>query len=82
MSPDDQPGITVQVRCYSGYKANERPVSFRIRDHEHTVTDILDRWYGPDYAYFKLKADDGNTYILRYSEPHDEWELYYYNSLA
>lgn len=75
---DDQPGIQVKVRCYSGYKANERPVSFSFGDKEWMVTDILDRWYGPDYAYFKLKADDGGTYILRYSEHRDAWELHFF----
>ena len=78
MIPDDPQGIPVNVRCYSGYKADERPVSFSFKDRDLAVTEILDRWYGPDYAYFKLRADDGNMYILRHSEHRDEWQLHYF----
>ncbi len=63
------------VHCYSGYKANERPVSFSIGDKVLTVEKLIDKWHGPDYAYFKLLADDGNLYILKYEEGKDKWEL-------
>ena len=26
---------------------------------------VLDQWYGPESIYFKVRADDGNLYILR-----------------
>jgi len=26
---------------------------------------MLDQWYGPSDTYFKVRADDGNLYILR-----------------
>jgi len=68
----------LKVKCYSGYKANERPVSFSIEEKEFQVKEILDHWYGPDYTYFKVKADDENIYILKYSEHEDSWELEFY----
>ena len=68
----------VKVKCYSGYRLNERPVSFSIGEKEFQVKEILDRWYGADYAYFKVRADDGNIYILKYDEHQDSWELEFY----
>ena len=34
-----------------------------------------DQWYGPDDTFFKVRADDGNLYILRHNQPADEWCL-------
>ncbi len=68
-------GIKLSVRCYSGARANERPVSFLLGEKRYVITDIIDRWYGPDYLYFKVRADDGNVYILRCDERQDQWEL-------
>jgi hypothetical protein len=39
------------------------------------VIENLDRWFGPDHAYFKVRGDDGNLYILRLDETRDAWEL-------
>jgi hypothetical protein len=33
-----------------------------------------DQWYGPDATFFKVRADDGNQYILRKAAD-DEWTL-------
>ena len=65
----------MQVQCYSGAKADERPIRFRLGEHEYIVEEILDRWYGPDDTYFKLRADDQNVYILRHSPATDAWSL-------
>lgn len=72
----------LKVNCLSGYKANERPVSFSIGEKEFQVKEILDRWYGPDYAYFKVKTDVGNIYILKYNEQKDHWELEFYQKIV
>jgi len=39
--------------------------------------ESLDQWYGPEHAFFKLRADDGNLYILPHqtSVPDGDWEL-------
>ncbi len=69
--------MKVQVECYSGRKADERPVRFRMDDHEYTVQELLDQWYGPEHTFFKVRAHDGNIYILCHqtSVPDDAWEL-------
>lgn len=68
------------VECYSGYKANERPLSFQLDDRNIAVKELLDKWYGIDYTYFKVRADDDNTYILKYDEHKDEWSLEFFKA--
>ncbi len=67
----------MQVQCYSGRKADEKPVRFQLRNREYLVEEVVDQWYGPEHQFFKLRADDGNLYILRHqtSVPNGEWEL-------
>lgn len=66
----------VEVQCYSGRKADERPVRFRVDEHDYMVEEVLDQWYGPDHLFFKVRADDGNVYILsRATAPEGRWEL-------
>jgi hypothetical protein len=38
---------------------------------------VLDQWYDPESLFYKVRADDGNLYILRQwtSTPEGEWEL-------
>ncbi len=67
-------GQACQVECYAGYKADERPVRFHLGGHSYEVREVQDRWYDPGATYFKVKADDGNLYILRHSLE-DAWTL-------
>ena len=69
--------MKVQVECYSGRKAEEKPLRFRIDGHEYIVEEVLDQWYGPEDIFFKIQADDGNLYVLRRhtSVPDGEWDL-------
>ena len=57
--------MKLEVDCYSGRTADERPVRFRLDGHEYLVEELLDQWYGPQDLFFKVRADDGNLYILR-----------------
>jgi hypothetical protein len=66
---------TIQVSCYSGYKANERPMQFTFRGRKLTVLKLLDRWYGPDHSYFKLLANDNKIYLMRYDHDDDLWTM-------
>ena len=69
--------MKLEVDCYSGRKADERPVRFRLDGHEYLVEDVLDQWCGPDDAFYKVRADDGNLYIVRRetSTPEGAWYL-------
>ncbi len=67
--------MRVKVEAYSGYTANERPLRFSLGDRTLEVRDILDRWYGEDARYFRVSVEDGDTYVLKYLEREDAWEL-------
>lgn len=58
--------MRVQVECYSGRKADERPVRFRLDEHEYGVEQVLGQWYGPKDVFYKIRANDGGVYILRH----------------
>lgn len=75
--------MKLRVECYAGRKADERPVRFELEGRGYAVEEVLDQWYGPESAFFKVRADDGNLYILRrrmYGEA-DEWSLESFRSL-
>ena len=67
--------MTVAVETYSGHKADERPLRFRLGERWLTVEEVADRWYDPDAVYFRVRADDGAMYILRHDERADTWTL-------
>ncbi len=57
--------------------SRKEPVRFRLDGHEYFVEEVLDSWYGLEHVFFKVRADDVNTYILRHKTlvPDGEWEL-------
>ncbi|UCF72383.1 MAG: hypothetical protein JSW35_09385 [Deltaproteobacteria bacterium] len=65
----------IQVSCYSGYKANERPTHFTVRGRNLQVEKIIDRWYGINHNYFKVLANDEKIYLIRYDQGKDLWTL-------
>jgi hypothetical protein len=77
--------LAVQVECYAGYKADERPRRFSVKTprrgvsttppRRYAVKEVLDQWYGVGYQCFKVLADDGNLYILRHNQQEDAWTL-------
>ena len=46
-------GMKLEVDCYSGRTADERPVRFRLDGHEYMVEEVLDQWYGPQMSFTK-----------------------------
>jgi hypothetical protein len=69
--------MRLQVQCYAGTKTDERPIRFRLGESDYMVEEILDQWYGPHDQFFKVRADDGNLYILRQNKDkaEEEWTL-------
>jgi len=72
----------IQVECYSGYKANERPVAFTYQGRRWEVKEIIDRWYEgdiestrPETNYFKVKTTEGQVFLLRYLSLFDAWSI-------
>lgn len=54
------------------------PVRFFLGESELAVVKITDRWPGAGHVYFKLEADDGNTYILKHEDADDRWEMTFF----
>ena len=67
--------MKIKVTTYSGYKADECPMSFFLGKAEFRIVDILDRYYDPNEDIFKVKGDDGSIYILGHNRKGDFWEL-------
>lgn len=65
----------IHVSCYSGYKADERPISFTLLGRELMVEEIIDRWYGPNNSFFKVLANDSRVYLIKYDQDEDQWTL-------
>ena len=64
--------MKVSVECRDGL-----PIRFQLGQQVRVVEELLDRWYGTRDAYFKVRAYDGDLYILRKDEstPEEAWGL-------
>jgi hypothetical protein len=67
--------VRIEVEGYSGYRADERPLRFRLGERWLGVVEVVDRWYDPDAVYFRVRAEDGSVYILRHLDGTDVWTL-------
>ncbi len=74
--------VEVQVECYEGYRSRETPRRLITKDAVIEIKEILDRWYeGGVQAgsmvlnYFKVRGDNGKTYLLRYNALFDRWAM-------
>jgi hypothetical protein len=72
----------IEVESYSGYKLHESPRKFIRKKKQYIIQEIMDRWYegglkpdAPIVSYFKIRADDGKRYLIRYDSFHDEWMI-------
>jgi hypothetical protein len=66
--------FSIEVSCYAGYRYPERPISFKLLERTFLIEEILDRWYGEDYLYFKVRAAE-RIYLLKYDPVQDQWSL-------
>ena len=67
--------LEIDVECYAGHRGEQTPRALIVADRRVNVAAVLDAWLSPDYRYFKLKGDDGDTYIVRHDEQRGAWEL-------
>ena len=72
----------ITVQCYSGYKANEIPRAFMYRGERRRIADVVDRWYeegrrsgGIRQDYYKVRTDEGETFLIRYNRLFDRWAV-------
>ena len=65
----------VEVECYSGYRADERPLRLKIGGQSLEIREVEDRWYSPGETYFRVRVQGGDRYVLRHLEAQDSWIL-------
>jgi hypothetical protein len=65
----------VKVECYSGYKADERPLRIIFAAQTLEVAEVEDRWYSPGATYFRVRVQSGERYVLRRDDAQDVWSL-------
>lgn len=65
----------VRVECYSGYKAEERPLRIVFEAQTLEIEQIEDRWYSPGATYFRVLVKNGERYVLRHDDAQDVWSL-------
>jgi len=70
--------MKIFVKCYSGYRVDEKPQSIRFDSLVVQVDQIIDQWLAPDHRYFKFIGDDKATYIIRQDMDSLDWELTFY----
>ena len=74
--------MRIKVECYAGYKAGQRPLRFALGEQVLEVLEIEDQWYSPSSRHFRVRAGDGNVYILRYDDEQDSWTLDAFRSVT
>lgn len=72
--------MKIQVECYAGYQGEETPQRLRLDHRAVEVIEVIDRWLAPGDRYFKIKGDDGATYILRHDVGSGDWQLVTFDS--
>jgi len=70
----------VHVECYSGHRAEERPVRILFEAQTLEVAEVEDRWYSPGATYFRVRAESGDCYVLRRDDAQDVWSLTAYRA--
>lgn len=71
----------VKVTAYAGYRNGEQPRSFVLEGEKIGVSEIISQWieeaaeYKQQKRCFRVKGDDGFTYLLSYIEQTGEWYL-------
>jgi len=71
----------IEVKCYAGYRGNERPTSFTYQDKIFRVIKIPERSieestsHGERISRFQVLADDNKVYQLLFNNDRDEWYL-------
>lgn len=78
MNPERK--IAVRVECYSGYKADERPVRLFLGERALDIEQVEDTWYEPGATYFRVTVRGGDCYVLRRVDAQDAWELSAYRA--
>jgi hypothetical protein len=72
--------MLVSVECYAGHRGEETPRRLWFDGRTVELIELLDCWLAPDHRYFKMRAEDHATYILRHDERSGRWALMLYHA--
>jgi hypothetical protein len=70
-----EPLLAIGVECYAGHRGEQTPRTVILDGGPIAIVEVLEAWLAPGYRYFKLKGEDGDTYLVRHSERSGIWEL-------
>ena len=65
----------IRIECHAGYRGDETPRHFELEGRTIEITEILTRWAEPDARLFRVRGDDGRTYVLCLDESKQRWEI-------
>lgn len=63
------------VSCYSGYKNEQRPISFVFGTLNIQIEKILRQWRDEHHDCFKVRSPEKGLFLLSYSRDEDCWEI-------
>jgi hypothetical protein len=66
---------SLTVETYAGYKGEPTPRAFTCEGLRRQVIGVANTWYTEHHCYFRLSADDGHHYVVRYEFETARWEL-------
>jgi|GEM_PF-321129 len=77
---DHKNHLELQVQCHAGHTGEPVPHRFALHAHPVTISALLDWRPGADHGYFKVRGNDGATYILRHDFVSETWVLSYFGA--
>ena len=72
--------MKIRVECYAGHRGEETPRRLFLDERTIEIIEVIDRWFGPDHRYFKVRGFDKATYIIRQDIPKPSWEIKMYQT--
>ncbi len=67
--------MQIEVECHNADSGETIPRRFFLGKNPVEVTEVIDRWLGSNYRYFKVQGDDGAIYLLRQDTIEWAWNL-------
>ena len=72
--------MSLEVETKPDSRGLDIPVRLLMDGRSIEVVKLVDEWRGKNHRYFKLVAQDGNLYILRFDEAAGRWEITLFES--
>jgi hypothetical protein len=74
-----EPVFALWVECTAGHGGEAVPRRFGFGTRAIAVAEVVDQWLAADHRYFKLRGEDGASYILRDDVTAGHWDLALYD---